>query len=109
MQHSRIPVPFSAQKIPLTNPLSEGHSSEVAELQILMDGAKQKSMNVEYFLSLVRKYTDIQELTGEIIREFVEKIIVFKAEKVDGHRQQRIQIIYNAIGAVEIPDEKEAA
>ena len=53
----------------------------VAELQILMDGAKQKSMNVEYFLSLVRKYTDIQELTGKIIREFVEKIIVFKAEK----------------------------
>ena len=81
----------------------------VAELQTLMDGAKQKAMNVEYFLSLVRKYTDIQELTGEIIREFVEKIIVFKAEKVDGHRQQRIQIIYNAIGAVEIPDEKEAA
>lgn len=81
----------------------------VAELQILMDGAKQKAMNVEYFLSLVRKYTDIHELTGEIIREFVEKIIVFKAEKVDGHRQQRIQIIYNAIGAVEIPNEKEAA
>ena len=81
----------------------------VAELQILMDGAKQKAMNVEYFLSLVRKYTDIQELTGEIIREFVEKIIVFKAEKVDGHRQQRIQIIYNAIGAVEIPNETEAA
>ncbi len=81
----------------------------VAELQTLMDGAKQKAMNVEYFLSLVRKYTDIQELTGEIIREFVEKIIVFKAEKVDGHRQQRIQIIYNAIGAVEIPNEREAA
>ena len=59
----------------------------VAELQTLMDGAKQKAMNVEYFLSLVRKYTDIQELTGEIIHEFVEKIIVFKAEKVDGHRQ----------------------
>ena len=55
------------------------------------------------------KYTDIQELTGEIIREFVEKVIVFKAEKVDGHRQQRIQIIYNAIGVVEIPNEKEAA
>ena len=58
----------------------------VTELQIQMDGAKQKSMNDEYFLSLVRKYTDIQELTGEIIREFVEKIIVVKAEKMDGHR-----------------------
>ena len=38
-----------------------------------------------------------------------KKIIVFKAEKVDGYRQQRIQMIYNAIGAVEIPNEKEAA
>ena len=79
------------------------------ELRLLMDSAKQKSVNVEYFLSLVQKYTDIQELTGEIIRKFVEKPIVFKAEKVDGHRQQRIQIIYNAIGAVEIHNEKETA
>ena len=76
----------------------------VAELQILMDGAKQKAMNVEYFLSLVRKYTDIRELDAEIIREFVERINVFQAEKVDGHRQQRIQIIYNCIGAVDLPD-----
>lgn len=66
-------------------------------------------MNVEYFLSLVRKYADIQELTGKIIRKLVKKIIVFKAEKVDGYRQQRIQMIYNAIGAVESPNEKEAA
>lgn len=28
------------------------------------------------------------------------------AEKVDGHRQQKIQIIYNCIGAVDIPAEK---
>ncbi len=48
-------------------------------------------------------------LTGKIIRKLVKKIIVFKAEKVDGYRQQRIQMIYNAIGAVEIPNEKEAA
>ena len=63
-------------------------------------------MNVEYFLSLVRKYADIQELTGKIIRKLVKKIMVFKAEKVDGYRQQRIQMIYNAIGAVEIPMKK---
>ena len=67
---------------------------------------RQKSMNVESFLSLARKYTDIQELTGEIIREFVEKIIVFKAEKVDGYRQQCIRIIYTTIGVIEILNEK---
>lgn len=30
----------------------------------------------------------------------------YLAEKVDGHRQQKIQIIYNCIGAVDIPAEK---
>lgn len=38
--------------------------------------------------ALVRKYADIKELDAEIIREFVERIILFQAEKVDGHRQQ---------------------
>ncbi|MDD2402595.1 MAG: DUF4368 domain-containing protein [Clostridia bacterium] len=28
---------------------------------------------------MVRKYTDIKELNAEIIREFIEKIIVFKS------------------------------
>lgn len=32
---------------------------------------------------------------------------MFKAEKVDGHRTQRIQIIYNCIGAVELPKKHE--
>jgi len=56
---------------------------------------------------LVRKYTDIRDLDAEIIREFVERIIVYKAEKVDGHRVQRIQIVYNCIGVVELPAKHE--
>ena len=62
--------------------------------------------HANHFLALVRKYTDIRELDAEIIREFVERINVFRAKKVDGHRQQRIQIIYNCIGAVDLPDAK---
>lgn len=81
--------------------------SRIAELDEFITTAKEKSLNAEYFLQLVQKYTDIKELDAEIIREFVEKIIVFKAEKVDGHRMQRIQIIYNCIGAVEIPSKHE--
>ena len=76
-------------------------------LQDFIDHAKEKSLNAEHFLSFVKKYTDIKELDAEIIREFVEKIIVFKAEKIDGHRTQRIQIIYNCIGAVELPNKQE--
>lgn len=82
-------------------------NARVTALQDFIDHAKEKSLNAEHFLSLVKKYTDIKELDAEIIREFDEKIIVYKAEKVDGHRTQRIQIIYNCIGAVALPDKHE--
>lgn len=48
-------------------------------------------------MELVQKYTRIDELTYEMARELIEKIIVHKAEKVDDHRQTRIDIFYNGI------------
>lgn len=72
--------------------------SRVAELKAAMIAENESSLNVDHFLSLVRKYTDIQELTAEMIREFVERIYVYKAERVDGRRVQRIKIVWNCIG-----------
>ena len=74
----------------------------IAELENIMATTKNESLGVDTFLTLVRRYTDIKELDAELIRMFVEKILVYKAEKVDGHRVQRIKIIYNGIG--EIPN-----
>lgn len=80
------------------------------ELRKMLDSAKEQAVNIDHFLARVNGYTEITELDGEIIREFIDRIIVYKAEKVDGIRTQRIQIIYNCIGAVSIPslDEKTA-
>ena len=81
--------------------------SRSAELQHFIDSSKEQRLNVDLFLSLVRRYTDITELTAEIIRTFVERIEVFQPEKVPGTRtkKQTIAIIWNFIGAVDIPDE----
>ena len=57
-------------------------------------------------MELVQKYTRRDEFTYEIARKFIEKVIVHKAEKVDGHRQMRIDIFYNGIGKVDLPNEK---
>ncbi|MBE5754977.1 MAG: DUF4368 domain-containing protein, partial [Clostridiales bacterium] len=72
----------------------------IAELQSFMANAKNESLGIDTFLSMVRRYTDIKELDAELIRVFVEKILVYKAEKVEGHRVQRIKIIYNGIGEI---------
>lgn len=81
--------------------------SRITELQQFLDSTREKSLNAEHFLSLVRKYTGIKELDAEIIRQFIEKIIVYKAEKADGHRQQHIEVIFNCIGEVELPKPQE--
>lgn len=72
--------------------------ARVSELRGLITAEQESSVNVERFLDLVRKYTDIRDLNAEHIREFVEKIMVFKAERIDGRRVQRIHIIWNCIG-----------
>ena len=83
--------------------------SRKVELDAFIATAKEQRLSVDSFLDMVRKYTDITELTAEIIRTFVEKIEVMKPEKVPGTRtkKQTIVIHWNFIGAVEIPDTKE--
>lgn len=76
----------------------KGLESRVAELKKLLAAEKDRSVNVDHFLTLVRKYTDVQELTAEIVREFVEKVYVYQAERIDGQKVQRIRIVWNCIG-----------
>jgi site-specific DNA recombinase len=78
--------------------------SRIRELKAAIGTVTENASNVDAFLKLVRRYTDIQELTAEIIREFVEKIYVYKAEHIDGKRVQRIKIVWNCIGEFIPPD-----
>ncbi|PWM53550.1 MAG: hypothetical protein DBX60_02375 [Bacillota bacterium] len=55
-------------------------------------------------MKLVERYSNIEELTPEIIRSFVDKIIVHEKRKENGHYRQEVEIVYNFIGAVEFPD-----
>lgn len=78
-------------------------SDRVKELKRLIDSEKESSINVDRFLNLVRKYTDVKELTAEIIREFVEKIYVHQMERIGGQKVQRIRIVWNCIGEFTSP------
>ena len=63
---------------------------------------KDQFDNVNRFMRLIIKYTDIMELTPEIVREFVEKEIVHEKQVIDDKWTQAVGIIYNCVGA--IPD-----
>lgn len=52
----------------------------------------KKADNTAKFINIVRKYTDLSELTPEIMHEFIEKIVVHAPDKSSGRRKQKIQI-----------------
>lgn len=91
--------------------LSADYEAEQATLQTQANSLREeiqeeesKCANVDRFLSIVRKYTEIPELTPHILHEFVEKIVVHAA--TDPHsktnRKQEVDIYYKGIGILEM-------
>jgi DNA invertase Pin-like site-specific DNA recombinase len=99
--------------------LSAGYEQEQAELELeiselraevgsLIDGTER----ADNFLMLRRRYRDFEELTPQMINEFVEKIIVHeRADKGCRITEQKIEIMLNFIGDFTVPgiDETEDA
>lgn len=91
--------------------LSYKYEDEQAELkqkikhlkQIVAD-EKRHEMNADGFLQLVRKYTDLQTLTMEVLHEFIDRIVVHHREQLFGETVQKVEIYYKMIGYVELPE-----
>lgn len=90
--------------------LSEKYEDEQSELaqkikhmkQIVAEEQKHE-MNAEGFLRLVRKYTDVRDLTPEILNEFIDKAVVHHREQLFGETVQKVEIYYKMIGYIELP------
>lgn len=76
------------------------------KLRAELQRVNEQTANVSNFMRIIRKYTEITELTPEILHEFISRIVVHQAEVVDGHKKQMIEIIYNCVGAIPTQDEQ---
>ena len=64
---------------------------------------EQNEIAINTFVDKVKKYTEIKELTPEIINELIDKILVHQQIKVDGTKYQQIDIYYSGVGIISIP------
>ena len=57
-------------------------------------------LNADRFMAVVDRYTDIQKLTPEIVREFIEKIVVHKRSEPHKKKNytQQVEIYFNFMG-----------
>lgn len=78
--------------------------SKLLELQKVVDSDNSHEMNVNSFLEMIRKYTAVHELTPEILRHFIDKIVVHHRTETKLSKSQRVDFYFNFIGQVEIPE-----
>ena len=63
---------------------------------------EQKENAITSFVDKVKKYTEIKELTPEIINELIDKILVHQQTRVDGKKYQQIDIYYSGVGIISV-------
>ena len=68
-----------------------------------VDTYEQNKSDFDSFAAVIRKYVGIRELTPTIVNEFVKKIIVHAPDKSSSHRRQKIELVWNFIGEVNLP------
>ena len=90
--------------------LSAGYEQEQADvkrkivmLEDLIENGEEQAKDLKQLLANVRKYTDPEELTPEMLNDLVDKIVVHAPDKSSGHRTQKIEIYYNAVGIIDLP------
>ena len=92
-RYEKMSVKFEAEQAELVE------TADALEMEIAEE--ESQAVNVDRFLSVVRRYTTIEELTPAIVHEFIDRIIVHEPEQARGNRRQKVEIIYNNIGAVD--------
>ena len=82
--------------------------ARLPELEREIDAMRENATNVQRFLDTAKKYTDIRELTPEILRTFIQKIVIHEREqKHTKNAPQQIDIYYRYLGSLADVDESE--
>ena len=84
--------------------------SKLPELNKEIDALNNECTNVQRFLELAKKYTCLTELTPDILRTFISKIVVHeRAVKHSKTAPQQIDIYFRYIGNLTAPKSEEVA
>ena len=74
---------------------------EVVSLEAAVTASEGQMGNVDHFISLVREYVGVENLTMGMANALLDRIIIYEPEVAYGkNRTQRVKILYRGVGEV---------
>ena len=82
------------------------NGKRIKTIRLELKQSEGKRMDIDDFLTTVRRYTNATKITKRMVGELIDHIDVYHAETQDGVTTQRVVIHYNCIGAFDVPDRR---
>jgi DNA invertase Pin-like site-specific DNA recombinase len=77
---------------------------QIRHMEAVVNEENANEMDVNDFLAVVQRYTRVNHLTPAILREFIHHVVVHPRETIHGETIQKVEVHFNFIGEVSLPD-----
>ena len=78
--------------------------AKIADTRHKIEELKNTNSEYEKFISAIRRFMQMDNLTSPLLRELIDHIDIFETEGTGKGRTQRIVIYYRFIGYIELPN-----
>lgn len=78
--------------------------AKIADTRYKIEELKNTNSEYEKFISAIRRFMQMDNLTSPLLRELIDHIDIFETEGTGKSRTQRIVIYYRFIGYIELPN-----
>lgn len=78
--------------------------AKIADTRYKIEELKNNNSEYEKFISAIRRFMQMGNLTSPLLRELIDHIDIFETEGTGKSRTQRIVIYYRFIGYIELPN-----
>ena len=81
--------------------------SSVAENERRLREMEKERTDLHALLKGLREFTEVRELTPELINTLIRRIEIHNSDRSTGHVRVKVDIFFTAVGMIDLPTEEE--
>lgn len=83
-------------------------TASVENWKLELENAQQQEVDLRQLLRALREFTEVKQLTPELVNTLIQRIKVHSKKKVNRRNRVKVDIYFAAVGIVNIPTETES-